>query len=85
MRCVKTPHRRERRLWSLLRKRQLQGRKFRRQYSIGPYIVDFYCPDEHLAVELDGEVHNEPVRHDYDTKRERFLKEKGLQVVRFEN
>jgi very-short-patch-repair endonuclease len=44
-------------LWTFLQRRQLEGRKFRRQHSIGNYIVDFYCPQERLAVELDGEYH----------------------------
>ena len=43
-------------LWRYLKRRQLKGRKFRRQHSIGPYIVDFYCPAEKLAVELDGDT-----------------------------
>lgn len=47
----------ESRLWKVLRKRQLEGRKFRRQHSIGNYIVDFYCPEEKLIVELDGAIH----------------------------
>lgn len=72
-------------LWQGLKKSQLQGRKFRRQHSIGPYIVDFYCPDEKLAVELDGEVHTDPGRQDYDAEREAFLREQGLRIVRFEN
>lgn len=44
-------------LWNYLKEGQLLGRKFRRQSSIGKYIVDFYCPKEKLAIELDGEVH----------------------------
>ena len=75
----------ERQLWSMLRRRQLCGRRFRRQYSIGAYIVDFYCPDEHLAVELDGAVHDDPARRDYDGERERYLRNQGLTIARFEN
>jgi very-short-patch-repair endonuclease len=44
-------------LWSHLQKRQLLGKKFRRQYSIGPHVVDFYCPECSLIVELDGKRH----------------------------
>ena len=44
-------------LWDLLKNKKLDGRKFRRQHSIDKYIVDFYCPSERLAVELDGEHH----------------------------
>ena len=72
-------------LWNYLRKSQLGGRKFRRQHSIGPYIVDFYCPVEKLVVELDGEPHNAPNRKDYDAEREDYLQEQGVRVVRFEN
>lgn len=72
-------------LWKYLRKSQLGGRKFRRQHSIGPYIVDFYCPAEKLAVELDGEPHNAPNRRDYDAERKDYLQKQGVRVVRFEN
>ena len=72
-------------LWKYLKKSQLRGRKFRRQHSIGPYIVDFYCPSEKLAIELDGEVHTAPNRQDYDAMREGYLHKQGIRVVRFEN
>jgi very-short-patch-repair endonuclease len=75
----------ERALWSMLRKRQLGGRKFRRQHGIGPYIVDFYCPAEQLIIELDGAVHDDPARHEYDDERQHFLAEKGFTVLRFAN
>lgn len=75
----------EARLWLRLRNRQLHGRKFKRQYSIGPYIVDFYCADEKLAIELDGAVHNDVLRQEYDDERTLFVQEQGIRVVRFEN
>ena len=75
----------EARLWNALKKRQLGGRKFRRQHSIGPYIVDFYCPREKLAIELDGAVHDDVLRAEYDAKRQAFLEEHGITVLRFEN
>lgn len=75
----------ERALWHMLRKRRLEGRRFRRQHSIGPYIVDFYCPTEKLAVELEGAVHDDPARTDYDDRRAAFLEKQGIRVVRFEN
>lgn len=75
----------EAKLWRYLKRSQLEGRKFRRQHSIGPYIVDFYCPAEKLVVELDGEPHNAPNRKDYDSEREDYLQEQGVCVVRFEN
>src|SRR5215470_16284111 len=72
-------------LWTYLQKRQLLGKKFRRQYSIGPYVVDFYCPECSLIVELDGKRHFSILREDYEEERARYLQEKGLQILRFEN
>ena len=72
-------------LWTMLSKKQLEGRKFRRQHSIGNYIVDFYCPSERLAIELDGEGHNDVVQAQYDHERDLFLKSFGVKVLRFEN
>ncbi len=69
----------------MLQKRQMEGRKFRRQHGIGPYIVDFYCPAERLAVELDGAVHQNPWRQDYDDERTAFLRQYDIRVLRFEN
>ena len=72
-------------LWKMLKNRQLDGRKFRRQHSIGKYILDFYCPSEKLAIELDGEVHFQISWQEYDFERDLFLKEFGVKVLRFEN
>ena len=72
-------------LWRLLKNRQLMGRRFRRQYGIGPYILDFCCPSERLAVELDGAVHEDPMARAYDDSRTAALAAEGLRVVRFEN
>ena len=72
-------------LWSLLGKSRLQGRKFRRQHSIGPYVVDFYCAQERLVIELDGAAHDSARRVDHDRNRTRFLEELGLRIVRIEN
>ena len=49
----------EAKFWKIVQNKNLEGRKFRRQHSVGNYILDFYCPSEKLAVELDGEVHLE--------------------------
>ncbi len=65
--------------------RQLRGRKFRRQHSVGPYILDFYCPSEKLAVELDGATHDHEAAQTYDTKRSAFLEGLGIRTLRFEN
>ena len=72
-------------LWLRIQRRQLLGRRFRRQHSVGPYILDFYCPSEQLAVELDGAVHDDPARRAYDAERTRHFKAEGIRVVRFEN
>ncbi len=75
----------EAKLWSLLKTKQLEGRKFRRQFSVANYILDFYCPSEKLAIELDGEPHFEAAQADYDYERDLFLKHCGIKVLRFEN
>jgi very-short-patch-repair endonuclease len=72
-------------LWSLLKGRQVGGRKFRRQYSIGCYIIDFFCPEEKLGIELDGEVHMNTIAMDRDREREIFLTHTGIKILRFEN
>jgi very-short-patch-repair endonuclease len=72
-------------LWIHLQRKQLHGRKFRRQHSIGNYIVDFYCPSEKLAVELDGEQHYTSEGLAYDARRTEYLALQGVRVIRFEN
>jgi len=72
-------------LWSSLQRRQLAGKKFRRQVSIGPYIVDFYCPERRLVIELDGAAHFSPTVDEYEAARTRYLESEGLTVIRFEN
>jgi very-short-patch-repair endonuclease len=71
--------------WNHLKNRQLEGRKFRRQHSIEKFIVDFYCYEEQLIIELDGEVHNEPKQMAYDDRRTKRLEKLGNRVLRFEN
>lgn len=72
-------------LWNYLQDRKLHGKKFRRQASIGNYVVDFYCPREKLAIELDGEVHQYESIYTNDKNKENFLTERGIRLVRFEN
>ena len=72
-------------LWKQLQNRKLEGRKFRRQHSIENYITDFYCPEERLVVELDGQVHYNEAAQDYDNRRTEVLNNLGIRVVRFEN
>ncbi len=71
-------------LWSRLRRKQL-GFKFRRQHSIGKYIVDFYCKELQLVIELDGWQHKEEFSGKYENTRTDFLKRKGLYILRFWN
>jgi very-short-patch-repair endonuclease len=75
----------EARLWTALKNSQLGGRKFRRQHSVGGYILDFYCPAERLAVELDGQVHKGEFARAYDYDRKLFLEFYRISVIRFEN
>ena len=72
-------------LWLNLKGRRLNGKKFRRQHSIGPYIVDFFCPECRLAVELDGAAHWTDNGNEADTRRSEFLKRFNVRVIRFEN
>ena len=72
-------------LWNLLKNQQLDGRKFRRQVSIENYIVDFYCAEEKLVIELDGSVHIHPAVAENDTHRDQRLQDLGYTVLRFEN
>ena len=72
-------------LWRLLKNRQLAGRKFRRQHSAGSFILDFYCAEEKLAIELDGADHFDPFQRDYDDERSQTLMRRGIRVIRFEN
>ena len=72
-------------LWKAIHRSQLDGRKFRRQHSVGNYILDFYCPTERLAVELDGQVHRNDIAEIQDYERKLFLNYYGIKVIRFEN
>ena len=72
-------------LWLMIKNKQLDGERFLRQYSIGHFIVDFYCPKHKLVVELDGEVHFTDEAEAYDKERTEFLNSVGVRVLRFEN
>ncbi len=73
----------EKLLWDKLRNRQLAGYKFRRQHPIGSFIVDFYCPEKHLVIEIDGDSHEERVV--YDRKRTEIIEKYKVKVIRFSN
>jgi len=72
-------------LWNILKSKNLDGKKFRRQYSIDNYIVDFCCPSEKLIIELDGDPHGEYHKIEKDENRDKFLESLGFTVLRFEN
>ena len=72
-------------LWRYLKDSQFEGRKFRRQSSIKNYIVDFYCPEEKLVIELDGDFHFDEKAMKDDEKRTKKIEEEGIRVIRFEN
>ena len=75
----------ERLLWQRLRNRQLGGFKFRRQYPLPPYVLDFYCAELGLAVELDGGQHFSDQALRRDAERSRYLGGRGIRVIRFSN
>ncbi len=70
-------------LWAALRGRQVAGLKFRRQRPAGPFVLDFYCADHRLVVEVDGAIHDE--QREQDAARTAILKQYGYRVVRFRN
>ena len=73
----------ELKLWGYLRKKRLNGFRFRRQQPVRGYVVDFYCESAGLAVELDGPIHQFQVK--YDLERDSVLRAAGLKVMRFRN
>ena len=72
-------------LWSKLKNRKIFNFKFRRQHSIAYYILDFYCPEKKLCIELDGNQYNQKDNLDYDKNRTEFLNAVGIEVLRFNN
>jgi len=72
-------------LWNILKNKQLKGKKFRRQHSLGNYIVDFYCSSDKLIIELDGDLHGDYIQIQKDENRDKELEERGFTVLRFEN
>jgi len=72
-------------LWTCIRKKQVADLQFHRQRPIGNYIVDFYCPDAKLVIEVDGGQHYQNEGREYDKERDAFLKGLELKVLRFSN
>lgn len=73
----------ENKLWHHIRNRQINNRKFRRQQVIAGFIVDFYCSEIDLVIEIDGDIH--AFQQEYDEEREKLLKQRDIKVVRYTN
>ena len=74
----------ERRLWIYLRP-GLDGYRFRRQFGINSYVVDFYCPRKRLVIEVDGSSHGDPAVREYDAERQKEIECLGIHFLRFTN
>jgi len=75
----------ERKLWWFLRGKKLYGIKFRRQHPVDRFILDFFCYEHNLAIEIDGHSHYEPDQEEYDQVRTEWLARYGIRVIRFTN
>ena len=75
----------EKLLWAELRNKKLNGLKFRRQHPIDKFVLDFYCHERKLAIELDGSIHDLKVNKDYDEARTAMLGGLGINTLRFRN
>ena len=74
----------EKLLWRSLKNSGV-GTKFRRQHRVGPYVLDFYCPEHKLAIEIQGGIHDDVPRSEYDAERLAYLESQGIRVLLFEN
>ena len=81
----KNPTKAEAFLWEILRAKRFDGFKFRRQHLFKDYILDFYCPELKLAIEVDGQIHVDEQQVKYDQERTASLQESGILVLRFWN
>ena len=72
-------------LWKILQNKQIGGLKFRRQHSVGRFVLDFYCPTLKLSIELDGEPHSNSAVITMDIERDEYLKKLSITVFRYEN
>jgi len=72
-------------LWSRLRNKRFNGLKFYRQYGVGRYILDFFCPSIKLVIEVDGGHHAKEANENYDKHRSLYLKSEEIKVIRFWN
>lgn len=81
----KNPTEAEACLWEILRAKRLVGYKFRRKHPMKDYILDFYCPELKIAIEVDGQIHMDEQQVKYDQERTNALQESGISVIRFWN
>jgi len=72
-------------LWQYLKKSQVGGLKFRRQHGVGAYVLDFYCPEIKLCIELDGDIHHTPMSFEHDMQRTSYLNNQGITILRYHN
>lgn len=72
-------------LWNQLKGKKIKGLKFRRQYSVGKYVIDFYCTEIKLAIEADGDTHNSDDEIEYDRKRQSDIEIFGIRFLRIRN
>ena len=72
-------------MWLHIRNRKLLGVKFRRQYSVDNYVIDFYAPELKLAIELDGSIHELPEQKEYDKTRQKHIEQFGIEFIRITN
>ena len=72
-------------MWNILKNKQIAGVRFRRQFSVSSYILDFYCPELRLCIELDGNGHYSSGGLQHDYMRDKYLSSLGIKVLRFEN
>jgi very-short-patch-repair endonuclease len=72
-------------LWKIVKNKKVGSLKFRRQHSVGKYVLDFYCPELRLAIELDGEPHANPAYMIKDDERDKYLETFSIRVMRYEN
>jgi very-short-patch-repair endonuclease len=75
----------EKRLWQHIRNRQLENCKFRRQYSVAAFAIDFYSPEIKLALEVDGDSHFVDGAVEYDAERQKFIESARIKFLRFTN
>ena len=72
-------------LWAHLRQRPVDSLRFRRQYSVGAYVLDFYCPEVKLAIEIDGATHDGDDAAEHDANRQAWIEQFGIRFLRFSN